>query len=572
MSVLAKGLERLVKVGSVGIASKPVSGEVAGADNVVRFIVSSEIAAGSKTGLAISENRSGKSSQIKEANDVQTLFIDRGVDTRFLLTYLTYGTTGRKTSVKAVEGSLKDFIEKSNGQLTRNEINEIFAQILLGVQALHEKGLTHRDLKPGNILVSRNTRGELVAVVCDFDTVVPVDDHGHIRVAFREAGGSRPAPELLPFLDLKLNEWKTMSQSDINAYASLDFRAQDCYALGKILGELIDAAAPGEFSPDDPLIYLRMLFLRDLPEERRTVQYALQNYFDLPGQPRDEFFQMLQDRPSPYEYLGQYRARAFEPDNPFLNLKDHVRPVFQLIKALDKKFDFFDKMPHHLVDDFSLQILQKSFNEFYATISAAIEHNDFADQKKVLMQIRLDATKKMATIQLEYKPDIDKALFLKLSEATSKTPGQEVKHWELLAPLYAEVGKAQLLEQKTITPNVLAGIVHYAVQEYIDKISYKSSVKKLFSHHGASGLNNAIGLKTAVREAVEAGQSSSQILLIIMSLEKSSFETERSLRPILENRLQLLGGGTVEQLQASISMQERMSQAAPAPRPSSSSG
>ena len=52
-------------------------------------------------------------------------------------------------------GSLSKFL-KRNGELNSGEIFLIFTEILNGLIYIHEKGFIHRDLKPGNIFISKN--------------------------------------------------------------------------------------------------------------------------------------------------------------------------------------------------------------------------------------------------------------------------------------------------------------------------------------------------------------------------------------------------------------------------------
>jgi serine/threonine protein kinase len=52
-------------------------------------------------------------------------------------------------------GSLSKFL-KANKQITSGEICLIFTEILNGLIYIHKKGFIHRDLKPGNIFISKN--------------------------------------------------------------------------------------------------------------------------------------------------------------------------------------------------------------------------------------------------------------------------------------------------------------------------------------------------------------------------------------------------------------------------------
>jgi serine/threonine protein kinase len=53
---------------------------------------------------------------------------------------------------------------KKSNSLKITHIMQIFAQIVLGMESIHSKGYSHRDLKPGNILINKNGR----VMIADF--------------------------------------------------------------------------------------------------------------------------------------------------------------------------------------------------------------------------------------------------------------------------------------------------------------------------------------------------------------------------------------------------------------------
>jgi len=67
-------------------------------------------------------------------------------------------------AMRYVEGSdLRDII-KRQGPLDPDRVVAIVSQVAEGLDAAHEAGLVHRDVKPGNILVDPSGR----AYLCDF--------------------------------------------------------------------------------------------------------------------------------------------------------------------------------------------------------------------------------------------------------------------------------------------------------------------------------------------------------------------------------------------------------------------
>ena len=68
-----------------------------------------------------------------------------------------------------VEGQTLDKILAERGRLPPQEAFHIAAQIAAGLEFAHQKGLVHRDVKPGNIIVD----GDGVARLCDMGLVRP---------------------------------------------------------------------------------------------------------------------------------------------------------------------------------------------------------------------------------------------------------------------------------------------------------------------------------------------------------------------------------------------------------------
>ena len=117
--------------------------------------------------------------------------------------------------------------------LTRDWLNEYFLPVLDGVRALHESGVIHRDLKPGNILLDGHTPR-----IADFGLARSARI-GSMTISTDIKGTpAYMSPE--HFMDLKRADHRS-----------------DIYSLGKILFEAID----GKIGPG--VIPLRSASLRD---------------------------------------------------------------------------------------------------------------------------------------------------------------------------------------------------------------------------------------------------------------------------------------------------------------------
>ena len=117
-----------------------------------------------------------------------------------------------------VEGfSLDDCL--AEGRMDLNEVIDLFGQVLAGVGTAHAAGVLHRDLKPGNILLTTKDE-QVIAKVADFGIAKMTHVEG------RTVGGTT------------MGTPGYMAPEQISDAKTVDARA-DIFALGTILYEMV---------------------------------------------------------------------------------------------------------------------------------------------------------------------------------------------------------------------------------------------------------------------------------------------------------------------------------------------
>ncbi len=123
---------------------------------------------------------------------------------------------------------LSDFCDR-RGLDVENRL-ALFLQVCEGVQHAHQKGVIHRDLKPGNLMVADYHGRHLVKVI-DFGIAKGLDDFGRLEPGTTRAGVPIGTPAY-------------MSPEQAKGDASAIDTRTDVYALGGVLYKLLTDEIP----------------------------------------------------------------------------------------------------------------------------------------------------------------------------------------------------------------------------------------------------------------------------------------------------------------------------------------
>ena len=151
-------------------------------------------------------------------------------------------------------GSLEDRL-KDGGTLSVNESVQLFQEIAIGMASLHDKGILHCDLKPGNVLLDQNGKPR----VCDF---------GQSRLSSEQNSSLGTLFYMAP------------EQADTAAIPNASW---DVYGLGALLYSMLVGHPPrysessirmiesGESVPDRLKAYQELFYKVSVPSEHRKI-------------------------------------------------------------------------------------------------------------------------------------------------------------------------------------------------------------------------------------------------------------------------------------------------------------
>ncbi|GAC1393718.1 MAG: hypothetical protein NVS4B11_30100 [Ktedonobacteraceae bacterium] len=130
-----------------------------------------------------------------------------------------------------------------DGPMAMAEVHQLFSALVLAVSYIHKRGVVHRDLKPGNVLLDRDEGGEQV--------YVRLIDFGIASIQ----GMATTAPELTQ-AGRELGTIEYMAPERLNGIAA---PSNDIFSLGVILYQMLTGRLPYQDEPvplPSPMAYV----------------------------------------------------------------------------------------------------------------------------------------------------------------------------------------------------------------------------------------------------------------------------------------------------------------------------
>src|SRR5215471_13098515 len=148
--------------------------------------------------------------------------------------------------------TLKEII-KSEGPMQLARVVEILRQVAGALDAAHEQGVVHRDLKSDNIMLSKHNGGEWAKVL----------DFGIAKIQQSDSGDAD-----ITAANLVIGTPQYMSPEQCSQSGAIDSRS-DIYSLGIILYEMLSAELP--FTGDSPTVIM-MKQVQDPPPSLQDIR------------------------------------------------------------------------------------------------------------------------------------------------------------------------------------------------------------------------------------------------------------------------------------------------------------
>lgn len=148
----------------------------------------------------------------------------------------------------------------ASGNLTMEDALDVMRQILMALEVAHKRCVIHRDLKPGNIILSRDPDGHLLVKILDFGFAkVLADRHDGFHHTVRVTRDR-----------IILGTPHYMSPEQAKGVMDLDGRT-DLYSLGIMLYMMMTGVAPFDSDVSMDIIQMHLTQLPETPSSLRPT-------------------------------------------------------------------------------------------------------------------------------------------------------------------------------------------------------------------------------------------------------------------------------------------------------------